>query len=165
MTATRGQERAHVQEGPHRQPRRDRAAHPPRLQGDGHQDGRRPFDGRRRRHARAARRRERLHRPAAGGQSYLKIPTIIAACEITDAEAIHPGYGFLSENARFAEIVENHGLTFIGPKPEHIRMMGDKITAKQTMKAARRALVPGSDGAVTTIEEARKVGGARSAFR
>ena len=68
------------------------------------------------------------------------MPNIIAACEITGAEAIHPGYGFLSENATFAQIVEDHGLTFIGPTAEHIRLMGDKITAKETMKDARRAL-------------------------
>ena len=74
--------------------------------------------------------------PPPAAQSYLNIPAIIAACEITGAEAIHPGYGFLSENANFAEIVEEHGITFIGPTPEHIRMMGDKITAKQTVKAA-----------------------------
>src|SRR6201987_5332334 len=69
--------------------------------------------------------------PAPAAKSYLNIPSIIAACEITGAQAVHPGYGFLSENARFAEIVEAHGYTFIGPRPEHIRMMGDKITAKQ----------------------------------
>ena len=69
--------------------------------------------------------------PPAIPQSYLNIPAIIAACEITGAEAIHPGYGFLSENARFAEIVKEHGITFIGPTSEHIRMMGDKITAIQ----------------------------------
>ena len=66
--------------------------------------------------------------PAPAAKSYLHIPAIIAACEITGAQAVHPGYGFLSENARFAEIVEAHGFTFIGPKPEHIKMMGDKIT-------------------------------------
>ncbi|HST92196.1 MAG TPA: acetyl-CoA carboxylase biotin carboxylase subunit, partial [Brevundimonas sp.] len=76
------------------------------------------------------------------------------AAEITGAQAIHPGYGFLSENARFAEIVGAHGFTFIGPKPEHIKMMGDKITAKQAVKAAGIPVVPGSDGAVTTEEEA-----------
>ena len=85
----------------------------------------------------------------AAAQSYLNIPAIIAACEITGAEAIHPGYGFLSENAHFAEIVEEHGITFIGPKPEHIRMMGDKITAKQTVKALGIPTVPGSDGEVS----------------
>src|SRR3982751_1468561 len=92
--------------------------------------------------------------PAPAAKSYLHIPAIIAACEITGAQAVHPGYGFLSENARFAEIVNAHGLTFIGPKPEHIRMMGDKITAKQAVKAAGIPVVPGSDGAVTTEEEA-----------
>jgi acetyl-CoA carboxylase biotin carboxylase subunit len=92
--------------------------------------------------------------PAAAAKSYLNIPSIIAACEITGAQAVHPGYGFLSENARFAEIVEAHGYTFIGPKPEHIRMMGDKISAKQAVKAVGIPVVPGSDGAVTTEEEA-----------
>jgi acetyl-CoA carboxylase biotin carboxylase subunit len=88
--------------------------------------------------------------PAAAAKSYLNIPNIIAACEITGARAVHPGYGFLSENARFAEIVGAHGYTFIGPKPEHIRMMGDKITAKQVVKAVGIPVVPGSDGAVTS---------------
>jgi acetyl-CoA carboxylase biotin carboxylase subunit len=92
--------------------------------------------------------------PAAAAKSYLNIPSIIAACEITGAQAVHPGYGFLSENARFAEIVIAHGFTFIGPKPEHIRMMGDKITAKQAVMAAGIPVVPGSDGGVATDEEA-----------
>ena len=92
--------------------------------------------------------------PAAAAKSYLNVPSIIAAAEITGAQAIHPGYGFLSENARFAEIVQAHGMTFIGPKPEHIRVMGDKISAKQTVKDAGIPVVPGSDGAVTTEEEA-----------
>jgi len=92
--------------------------------------------------------------PASAAKSYLNIPSIIAAAEITGAQAIHPGYGFLSENARFAEIVEAHGMTFIGPKPEHIRVMGDKISAKQTVKDAGIPVVPGSDGAITTEEEA-----------
>ena len=94
--------------------------------------------------------------PAPAAKSYLNIPSIIAAAEITGAQAIHPGYGFLSENARFAEIVEAHGMTFIGPKPEHIRVMGDKITAKQTVKAAGIPCVPGSDGGVATVEDAVK---------
>ncbi|WP_443747721.1 acetyl-CoA carboxylase biotin carboxylase subunit [Asticcacaulis solisilvae] len=92
--------------------------------------------------------------PAPASKSYLNIPSIIAAAEITGAQAIHPGYGFLSENARFAEIVGAHGLTFIGPKPEHIRIMGDKITAKQTAKDSGIPVVPGSDGGVATVEEA-----------
>ncbi len=92
--------------------------------------------------------------PASAAKSYLNIPSIIAAAEITGAQAIHPGYGFLSENARFAEIVGAHGMTFIGPKPEHITIMGDKISAKQTVKAAGIPVVPGSDGALTTEEEA-----------
>ncbi len=98
--------------------------------------------------------------PPPATQSYLSIPNIIAACEITGAEAIHPGYGFLSENANFVQIVEDHGLTFIGPTAEHIRIMGDKITAKETMKNLGVPCVPGSDGAVPTLEEARKVGAA-----
>ena len=92
--------------------------------------------------------------PASAAKSYLNIPSIIAACEITGAQAVHPGYGFLSENARFAEIVIAHGFTFIGPKPEHIRMMGDKITAKQAVMDAGIPVVPGSDGGVATDEEA-----------
>ncbi len=92
--------------------------------------------------------------PASAAKSYLNIPSIIAACEITGAQAIHPGYGFLSENARFAEIVGAHGLTFIGPTPEHIRVMGDKISAKQTAIDAGIPVVPGSNGGVATIEEA-----------
>jgi acetyl-CoA carboxylase biotin carboxylase subunit len=92
--------------------------------------------------------------PAPAAKSYLNIPSIIAAAEITGAQAIHPGYGFLSENARFAEIVQAHAMTFIGPQPEHIRVMGDKISAKQTVKDAGIPVVPGSDGAVTTEDEA-----------
>jgi acetyl-CoA carboxylase biotin carboxylase subunit len=92
--------------------------------------------------------------PAPAAKSYLNIPSIIAAAEITGAQAIHPGYGFLSENARFAEIVQAHGFTFIGPKPEHIRVMGDKISAKQTAKDAGIPVVPGSDGGVEGVEEA-----------
>ena len=92
--------------------------------------------------------------PPAAAKSYLNIPAIIAAAEITGAQGIHPGYGFLSENARFAEIVEAHGFTFIGPKPDHIRMMGDKITAKQAVKAAGIPVVPGSDGAISGEEQA-----------
>ena len=92
--------------------------------------------------------------PAPAAKSYLNIPSIIAAAEITGAQAIHPGYGFLSENARFAEIVQAHGFTFIGPKPEHIRIMGDKITAKQTARDAGIPVVPGSDGAITSEDEA-----------
>jgi len=95
--------------------------------------------------------------PPPGSDSYLSIPSIISACEITGAQAIHPGYGFLSENARFVQIVEDHGLTFIGPSAEHIRMMGDKITAKETMKALGVPCVPGSDGGVPDLDAARKV--------
>jgi acetyl-CoA carboxylase biotin carboxylase subunit len=95
--------------------------------------------------------------PHPASQSYLKIPQIIAACEITGAQAIHPGYGFLSENARFAEIVEAHDLVFIGPTAEHIRLMGDKIAAKKAVKDAGIPVVPGSDGGISDIDEARKV--------
>jgi acetyl-CoA carboxylase biotin carboxylase subunit len=95
--------------------------------------------------------------PPSSTNSYLSIPAIISACEITGAEAIHPGYGFLSENAEFVQIVEEHGLKFIGPTAAHIRMMGDKITAKETMKNLGVPCVPGSDGGVPTIEEAHKV--------
>ncbi|ARO14808.1 acetyl-CoA carboxylase, biotin carboxylase subunit [Ketogulonicigenium robustum] len=95
--------------------------------------------------------------PPPSSQSYLSFPAIIAACEISGAQAIHPGYGFLSENANFVQIVEDHGLTFIGPRAEHIRIMGDKITAKDTMKALGVPCVPGSDGGVPTVEDARRV--------
>jgi acetyl-CoA carboxylase biotin carboxylase subunit len=92
--------------------------------------------------------------PAPAAKSYLNIPAIIAACEITGAQAVHPGYGFLSENARFAEILAAHGYVFIGPKPEHIRVMGDKIAAKRTARAAGIPVVPGSDGAIISEEQA-----------
>ncbi|MBN8648561.1 MAG: acetyl-CoA carboxylase biotin carboxylase subunit [Caulobacterales bacterium] len=95
--------------------------------------------------------------PPPTSQSYLNIPAIISACEITGAQAIHPGYGFLSENARFAEIVEAHGITFIGPKSDHIKMMGDKIAAKAAVMAAGIPVVPGSDGAVGSDEMAMKI--------
>ena len=96
--------------------------------------------------------------PPSSQQSYLSIPAIIAACEITGAEAIHPGYGFLSENANFVQIIEDHGLKFIGPTAEHIRVMGDKITAKDTMKALGVPCVPGSAGGVPTLEDAQRIG-------
>jgi acetyl-CoA carboxylase biotin carboxylase subunit len=95
--------------------------------------------------------------PPPAGKSYLNIPQIIAACEITGAQAVHPGYGFLSENARFSEIVEAHGITFIGPTAEHIRLMGDKITAKKAVKDAGIPVVPGSDGGISDIDEAEKI--------
>ncbi|KCV81728.1 acetyl-CoA carboxylase biotin carboxylase subunit [Actibacterium atlanticum] len=95
--------------------------------------------------------------PAPGTESYLSIPAIVSACEITGADAIHPGYGFLSENANFVQIVQDHDIAFIGPTAEHIRIMGDKITAKETMKKLGVPCVPGSDGGVPTLEEARKV--------
>ncbi|MDF1670535.1 MAG: acetyl-CoA carboxylase biotin carboxylase subunit [Roseovarius sp.] len=96
--------------------------------------------------------------PPSGTDSYLSIPAIIAACEVTGAQAIHPGYGFLSENANFVQIVEDHDLAFIGPTAEHIRIMGDKITAKDTMKNLGVPCVPGSDGGVPTLSEAKKLG-------
>ncbi|MEC7259215.1 MAG: biotin carboxylase N-terminal domain-containing protein, partial [Pseudomonadota bacterium] len=96
--------------------------------------------------------------PPPSPQSYLSVPAIISACEITGAQAIHPGYGFLSENANFVQIVEDHDLTFIGPTAEHIRVMGDKITAKDTMKALGVPCVPGSDGGVPDLAAAKRVG-------
>ncbi len=95
--------------------------------------------------------------PPAARLSYLNIPSLLAACEITGAEAVHPGYGFLSENARFAEILEDHGITFIGPKAEHIRTMGDKIEAKKTAMRLGIPCVPGSDGAITDDDEGLRI--------
>jgi len=95
--------------------------------------------------------------PPAAKDSYLNIPAIISAAEITGADAIHPGYGFLSENERFAEIIEAHNLIFVGPKPEHIRTMGDKVEAKRTAVALGLPVVPGSPGAVTYGEETRRL--------
>ena len=95
--------------------------------------------------------------PPSGTQSYLSIPAIVSACEITGADAIHPGYGFLSENASFVQILEDHDITFIGPSAEHIRQMGDKITAKDTAKALGIPVVPGSDGGVPDVETAKRV--------
>ena len=89
--------------------------------------------------------------PPPARDSDLNIPAILSAATITGADAIHPGYGFLSENAEFAEMVEAHGLTFIGPAPSHIRMMGDKIAAKAAMTSLGVPLVPGSDGELTDI--------------
>jgi acetyl-CoA carboxylase, biotin carboxylase subunit len=95
--------------------------------------------------------------PPPARESYLNIPNLLAACEITGADAVHPGYGFLSENARFAEILREHKVGFIGPTPEHIRIMGDKIEAKRTAKRLGIPVVPGSEGGVTTDEEATKI--------
>ena len=95
--------------------------------------------------------------PPAAKDSYLNVAAIISAAEVTHADAIHPGYGFLSENAQFAEIVEAHGITWIGPKPEHIRTMGDKVEAKRTAGALGLPLVPGSDGAISDPEVAAKI--------
>ena len=93
--------------------------------------------------------------PPPARESYLSIPAIVSACEITGAEAVHPGYGFLAENAKFAEILGEHGIAFIGPSAEHIRMMGDKIEAKRSAKALGIPVVPGSEGAVADLEGAR----------
>ncbi|MEW5961926.1 MAG: acetyl-CoA carboxylase biotin carboxylase subunit [Pseudomonadota bacterium] len=95
--------------------------------------------------------------PPPASDSYLNIPRLLAACEITGADAVHPGYGFLSENARFAEILEEHSITFIGPTSEHIRVMGDKIAAKETARKLGIPVVPGSDGAVSTEAEALRI--------
>jgi acetyl-CoA carboxylase biotin carboxylase subunit len=92
--------------------------------------------------------------PPAAKDSYLNVPSLLSACEITGADAVHPGYGFLSENARFAEILTEHGVHFIGPKPEHIRLMGDKIEAKRTAQKLGIPVVPGSDGAIKSDQDA-----------
>src|SRR6201999_3851041 len=92
--------------------------------------------------------------PPPSKDSYLNIPALLAACEITGADAVHPGYGFLSENARFAEILTEHGLHFIGPRPEHIRLMGDKIEARRSAHPLGTPVVPGSDGGVSSDAEA-----------
>ncbi len=96
--------------------------------------------------------------PPAARDSYLNIPALLSACEITGADAIHPGYGFLSENARFAEILAEHNIGFIGPKAEHIRIMGDKIEAKRTALALGIPCVPGSEGGIDNDEQAIRVG-------
>jgi acetyl-CoA carboxylase, biotin carboxylase subunit len=96
--------------------------------------------------------------PPAAKDSYLNIASIVAACEITGAEAVHPGYGFLSENAKFADILKEHSIKFIGPSAENIRTMGDKIEAKRTAKALGIPVVPGSEGGVSTLQDAKRVG-------
>jgi acetyl-CoA carboxylase, biotin carboxylase subunit len=95
--------------------------------------------------------------PPPSRDSYLNMHELLAACEITGADAIHPGYGFLSENAKFAEVLDAHGITFIGPSAEHIRIMGDKIEAKKTVRRLGIPVVPGSDGAITDEETAKRV--------
>jgi acetyl-CoA carboxylase, biotin carboxylase subunit len=95
--------------------------------------------------------------PPPARDSYLNIPAIVSACEITGADAVHPGYGFLSENARFAEILTEHGLKFIGPQAEHIRLMGDKIEAKRTAKGLGIPVVPGSEGGVSEVGDAKRI--------
>jgi acetyl-CoA carboxylase biotin carboxylase subunit len=95
--------------------------------------------------------------PPSARESYLNIPALLAACEISGADAVHPGYGFLSENARFAEILEEHNIHFIGPKPAHIRLMGDKIEAKRTATRLGIPVVPGSEGGISSDQEAQSV--------
>src|SRR5947208_3219068 len=101
--------------------------------------------------------------PPPATESYLNIPNIISAAEVVHADAIHPGYGFLSENAQFAEIVESHDIIWVGPKPEHIRTMGDKIEAKRTAAKLGLPLVPGSDGPITSVAQAMAQMGSRGA--
>src|SRR5881398_2179990 len=95
--------------------------------------------------------------PPPSKDSYLNVTALLSACEITGANAVHPGYGFLSENARFAEILAEHGVQFIGPKAEHIRLMGDKIEAKRTAKKLGIPVVPGSEGSIGSDQHAAKV--------
>ena len=95
--------------------------------------------------------------PPPARESYLNVPALLAACEITGADAVHPGYGFLAENARFADILAEHGIAFIGPKAEHIRLMGDKIEAKRTAARLGIPCVPGSDGAIESEAEAARI--------
>jgi acetyl-CoA carboxylase biotin carboxylase subunit len=108
--------------------------------------------------AREVRGRGRLHRSRANVDSYLNISRIISAAEITDADAIHPGYGFLAENAHFAEVCQDCRITFIGPGPDIIRLMGDKAMARKTMMKAGVPVIPGSEGVVPTVEEAVTLG-------
>src|SRR5437870_11576784 len=96
--------------------------------------------------------------PPPARDSYLNIPALLTACEITGANAVHPGYGFLSENARFAEILAEHQVEFIGPRAEHIRLMGDKIEAKRTAKRLGIPVVPGSEGGITSDADALAIG-------
>ena len=95
--------------------------------------------------------------PPNAGDSYLSIPNIIAACEVTGADAVHPGYGFLSENPKFAQILSDHKITYIGPSAQHIKLMGDKITAKKTMEDLGVPCVPGSNGIINNLSEANDV--------
>ena len=98
-----------------------------------------------------------MYRPAKTADSYLNIKAILAACEITGAEAVHPGFGFLSENANFARMCEKCGVTFIGPPASAMEQMGDKATAKASMKAAGVPVIPGSDGEIRSLEEATRI--------
>ena len=95
--------------------------------------------------------------PPKAGDSYLSIPNIIAACEISGADAVHPGYGFLSENPKFAQVLSDHEITYIGPSSKHIELMGDKITAKKTMKELGVPCVPGSDGVIKNLKDSELV--------
>ena len=103
--------------------------------------------------------------PPAAKESYLKIPSIISAAHITGAEAIHPGYGFLAENAYFSEICAESDIKFIGPSPKMINEMGDKAFAKETMKKVGVPVIPGSDGIVTTLREAKEIADFIEPFR
>ena len=116
------------------------------LQRNRHPHGGRLLRGRSQLAARALCRRGHLHRPAAAAESYLNVPAVISAAEIADVDAIHPGYGLLSENANFAEVCRASNIKFIGPPPEVTRLMGEKSTARQTMKKAKVPILPGSDG-------------------
>lgn len=95
--------------------------------------------------------------PPQSSHSYLSLPAVMSACCVTNADAVHPGYGFLSENPEFSQILEDHGIKFIGPSAEHVRSMGDKIIAKQTMRELGIECVPGSDGPLSSIDEAKKI--------
>ena len=95
--------------------------------------------------------------PPKAGDSYLSIPNIIAACEISGADAVHPGYGFLSENPKFAQVLSDHEITYVGPSSKHIELMGDKITAKKTMQELGVPCVPGSDGVIRNLKEAKEI--------
>src|ERR1700744_5662551 len=97
--------------------------------------------------------------PPPAKDSYLNVPALLSACEITGADAVHPGYGFLSENARFAEILGEHNVHFIGPRPEHIRLMGDKIAAKRAAQQLGIPIVPGSEGGLRSAPEALTLAG------
>jgi len=141
----------------------NRPAHPACLPRNGHQDGRRLFEADRdAKYVKLADESVCIG-PAPSSQSYLHVPSIIAAAEVTDSEAIHPGYGFLSENADFAERVESSGFTFIGPRPDNIRLMGDKVAAKQAMIEAKCRACPAPKAPCRTTPTRSSRSGAASA--